>query len=102
MSDEVKEVIMNVSIQVWSDNHGHDETFGTKPNEPHYIYNQTLNVSNNSNLFAVIIESLKETILTQTPTEPIYVMWENSCSNLEEVRIRIANSEYLCRAVVTL
>jgi hypothetical protein len=102
MLDGVKERAMNVLIQVWSDNHDHDEIFGTKPNEPHYIYNQTLNVPDNTNLFAVIIASLKETILTQTPTEPIYVMWENSYSNLEEVRIRIANSEYLCRAVVTL
>lgn len=91
---------MNVQIQVWSDNHGHDETFGTKPNEPHYVYNKTVCVKSGDNLLAVIAESIRNTII-RNQSEPIYVMWENNYSGLEEVRVRIANSEYCCRAVVT-
>ena len=90
---------MNVLIQVWSDNHGHDETFGTKPNMPHYVYNDTVHVEPDSNLLAVMAESIRNTFVG---TEPIYVMWQNSYSGIEEVRVRIANSEYCCRAVVIL
>ena len=86
-------------IQVWSDNHGHDETFGTKPNEPHYVYDDTVQVKSGDNLLAVIAENLRSTFVG---TEPIYVMWQKSYSGIEEVRVRIANNEYLCRAVVTL
>ena len=86
-------------IQVWSDNHGHDETFGTQPNKLHYVYDKTVQVEPDSNLLAVIAENLRSTFVG---TEPIYVIWENSYSGLEEVRVRIANNEYLCRAVVTL
>ena len=101
MSDGVKERVMNVLIQVWSDNHGHDETFGTRPNEPHYVYNNTVQVEVGTNLLAVIAENIRSTII-RNQTEPIHVMWQNSYSGLEEVRVRIANSEYCCRAVVTL
>lgn len=93
---------MNVQIQVWSDNHGHDETFGTKPNKPHYIYDETIALPGSSNLLAVIVSGLRHTILARSPEEPIYLMGKNSYSGLEEVRVRIANSEYCCRAVVTL
>lgn len=99
MSDGVKERTMNVLIQVWSDNHGHDETFGTQPNKPHYVYDDTVQVEPGSNLLAVIAENIRSTFVG---AEPIYVMWQDSYSELEEVRVRIANSEYYCRAVVTL
>ena len=92
---------MNVLIQVWSDNHGHDETFGTKPNAPHYVYDDTVQVKSGGNLLAVIAESIRSAII-RNQSEPIYVMWKNSYSGLEEVRVRIADSEYCCRAVVTL
>lgn len=101
MSDGVKERTMNVLIQVWSDNHGHDETFGTRPNKPHYVYDDTVQVESGSNLLAVIAERIRNTLI-RNQAEPIYVMWKNSFSGMEEVRVRIANSEYCCRAVVTL
>ena len=101
MSDGVKERTMDVLIQVWSDNHGHDETFGTRPNKPHYVYDDTVQVEPGSNLLAVIAESIRNTLI-RNQAEPIYVMWKNSFSGMEEVRVRIANSEYCCRAVVTL
>ena len=92
---------MDVLIQVWSDNNGHDGTFGTKPNEPHYVYNDTVQVKSEDNLLAVIAENIRTTII-RNQSEPIYVMWKNSYSGLEDIRVRIANNEYLCRAVVTL
>lgn len=92
---------MDVLIQVWSDNHGHDETFGTKPNELHYVYNDTVQVKSGDNLLGVIAENIRKAIIGNQ-SEPIYVMWENSYSGLEEIRVRIANNEYLCRAVLTL
>ena len=101
MSDGVKERTMNVLIQVWSDNHGHDETLGTQPNKHHYVYDDTVQVESGSNLLAVIAESIRNTLI-RNQAEPIYVMWKNSFSGMEEVRVRIANSEYCCRAVVTL
>ena len=110
MTEEVKAIPpfdlengqMKVLIQVWSDNHGHDETFGTKPNETHFVYNETVDAPQGSNLFAVIVSSLRQTILAKSLNEPIRLMWEKPYSNFEEVRVRIANSEYLCRAVITL
>ena len=52
---------MDVLIQVWSDNHGHDETFGTQPNKHHYVYDDTVQVESGSNLLAVIAESIRNT-----------------------------------------
>jgi hypothetical protein len=65
------------------------------------VYDDTVQVEPGSNLLAVIAESIRNTLI-RNQTEPIYVMWENSFSGMEEVRVRIADSEYCCRAVVTL
>ena len=98
---DLKEGQVKVLVQVWSDNHGHDENFGTKPNKPHYVCDKTIEVPQDANLLAAIASCLQQTILARNPNEQIHVMWEKLYPKLEEVRVRIANSEYLCRAVVT-
>ena len=92
---------MKVLIKVWSDNHGHAETFETRPNEPHFVYDEIVDVPHGSDLTAVIESSLRNNIMTRSPDEPIYVIAKNIRPNLEEVRVHIANSEYCCSAAVT-
>lgn len=96
-----KDSLIKVLVQVWSDNHGHDETFGTQPNRPHYIYDNTLQCPSTSNLLAILANNVMRKFNVDQ-TEPIHVIGVNSYSGMEELRIRIANSEYCCRAVVTL
>ena len=51
---------MTVSVKVWSDNHGHDEIFGTKPNVPHDAYKEEIVVENGMDLMSVIIASFRK------------------------------------------
>ena len=65
---------MDVLIQVWSDNHGHDETFGTQPNKHHYVYDDTVQVESGSNLLAVIAESIRNTLI-KNPSVSFSMQW---------------------------
>ena len=96
---------MKVHIQVWSDNHGKDETFGTKPNQPRSIYKEIVEIEYGANLLGVVIDSLRKNLMKKSPNEPITILARNDFgeqSGLEEVRLEIANQIFVCQAVVCL
>ena len=96
---------MKVHIQVWSDNHGKDETFGTKPNQPHSIYKENVEVVDGANLLGMVIDSLRRNLMKKSPNELITILARNDfgdLNGLEEVRLEIANQIFVCRATVGL
>lgn len=96
---------MKVQIRVWSDNHGKDETFDTRPNGPHYLYGDEKNLEEGADLLNAIMASLHEKFLKDRPDEPVYLLYRNSFvlgSGIEEVRVKIAEEAYVCSAIIGL
>lgn len=95
---------MTINLKIWSDNHGKDETFGTKPNESHIVKEDVIQVGNGSNLLNVLLQWFRKT-LAISPKEEIRIMARNSyapAQGIEEVRLWVAENEYVCQAVVGL
>ena len=95
-----------VTIQVWSDNHGHDEMFGTTPNKPHYLYDDTVEVDDSVNDLEVAIQdNIRKKLMKDCEDLPIRVIAKNSfsqCKDIAEIRLRIANSEYVGKAFTAI
>ena len=90
---------MKVKVEIWCDNHGKDETFGTKPNEPHFI---TEKVENGDDVFKTVIIVIRRTLKLKD-NEPIHIQGygEDGRGNLV-VRMKIAESEFVCSAKVVM
>lgn len=91
---------MQIEVEIWSDNHGKDETFGTKPNEPHKV---CLVVVNGDDLIEAVLRAVRSVLLSSTPCEKIHVIGGgNDVLGREVLRMRIAESEFVCAAKVVL
>ena len=95
---------MTINLKIWSDNHGKDETFGTKPNEPHTVMEDVIQVKNGSDLLNALLQWFRKTLAID-PKEEIRIMARNSYApsqGIEQVRLWVAENEYVCQAVVGL
>lgn len=91
---------MKIEVEIWSDNHGKDETFGTKPNEPHKIC-WTLAIGDN--VIDATLQAVRTILLPKNPDLPIHVIGSGKDAWGHAVlRIKIAESEFVCGAKIVL
>ncbi len=95
---------MTVILRIWSDNHDKDEMFGTKPNKPNLVKSEEISIEKGVDLLNVLIQWFRKTLAID-PKEEIRIMARNSyrpSQGIEEVRLWVAENEYVCQAVVGL
>ena len=91
---------MSILVNVWSDNKGKDETFGSDPNRPHFVYTGKVE---GQDLVAAILQSVYETIIPKDCHETIRVIGSGpKMKGYQTIRLRIAENEYVCSATLQL